>query len=68
MENDQSDRIVELKRKIALLTQDEKRLQSVISSPFANADFRRLAQSDLKLTLERINVALDELGRLRIGQ
>lgn len=63
VEETRSNRVVELKREIALLQQDEKRLQWLLASKFPTGIFRRQAQRDLEVALEKLKALGDDLTR-----
>ena len=64
MESARSSHVVELKREIALLKHDEKRLQWVILSSSATVKLKAQAREDLPAVLERLKKAGSELTRI----
>jgi hypothetical protein len=65
MDGSRTRRIAALDQEIALLQLEEKRLQSLISSIHTNTRRRVQAQHDLKVVLETLYLAAEEIARLR---
>ena len=64
MDAGRSSRIVELKRQISLLQQEEERLRWLISSEFVGEGLKKRARNDLESVLENLMGAGSELKRL----
>lgn len=64
MDVGRSSRIVELKRQISLLKQDELRLRWLVSSQFVAERLKAQARIDLESVLENLMEAGNELKRL----
>jgi hypothetical protein len=64
MHDDRNARIVDLKREIALLQRDERRLQWLISSVFTLPELKIQARADLIRLEKNLKRAADDLTRL----
>jgi hypothetical protein len=67
-ERNPKDRIVVLKRYIALLQLEEKRLKWVSASASSPSGNRADAERDLSALAEKLRKAEQELGRLEAGE